>query len=459
MSITRRLCRIISRPVKKAYLKVSSLAPFPYSFGIKFSRKYKWLMESQWYSREQLIEFQLRSLKKIIDHAYQNVPYYRRIFDERGVKPKDIQDFTDLEKLPVLTKNDIRNHFEELTARNYRKFNPSLNHTSGSTGEPLSYYIDKDLAILISACVQRHWHWCGVGARDRIAVFRGTLIDDFGTKINNHWKRQGNQLHFSTFDMKEEVISEYVKQLNNWKPNLVRGYPSSLEILSRFISEQGLKVYRPKAIHTSSETVMQNQREVIEKAFGSPLFDWYGHGESTVNAGECDKHEGLHLGMEFGYTEFIKTPETQNMDGIYNIISTSLHNYSMPFVRYDSEDLALLGNENCSCGRGLLLIKEIIGRQADIIEGINGVKIAPSSFVHFWKYRIAERLSNISYAQIIQRKKATIKVRLVGEKREENEKIIIEQLHILLGNMQIEFEYLYQIPTGQKWRFTVSEIL
>ena len=459
MNILRSVYNISPEFVKKVYRKLKSkVVPFPYIMGKEFAQTYNELMESQWYSKEQLEELQLKKLEAIIKHAYENVPYYRKIFDERGLKPKDIQNFGDLKKLPILTKGDVRNNFRDIISRNYMEFNPTLNHTSGSTGEPLSYYIDDYLSTLISACVQRHWRWCGIEPKDLIAVFRGTLIDEFGKERSSYWKLKGDQLHFSTFEMTDEVMTEYVEQLNKWKPALIRGYPSSLEILAQFINEQNLEVSSPKAIHTSSEMVLQEQRELIEKAFEALLFDWYGHGESTINAGECDKHEGLHLSLEFGYTEFIKTTETENMENIYNVVSTSLHNYSMPFIRYDTEDLTLLEHERCSCGRVLPLIKKIVCRRGDIIKGINGVKIGPPALVHFWKYKVAENLSNISYAQIVQKAESVIQVRLAGEKVQKNEEVITKQLRLLLGDIQVKYEYLPQIPSGQKWRFTVSEI-
>ena len=234
--------------------------------------------------------------------------------------------------------------------------------------------------------------------------------------------------------------------------------PASLEILARFIKENNLNVHSPTAIHTSSEVVLPEQREIIEDAFGASLFDWYGHGESTICAGECEYHNGLHLNLEFGCTEFVKTKETEKMTDVYNIVSTSLWNFSMPFIRYDTEDLALLDNSKCSCGRSLPLIKKIIGRQADIIKGVNGDLVSPSSFVHFWKYKVANELLDIQYAQIVQEEKDFIRVKLVGRKRKGNEEVIRKQLNMLLGNMKIEFEYLSQIPTDQKWRFTVSKI-
>jgi len=446
------------RSIKSFIKKMYSQIPFPYIYGLEFAKYYKWLMKTQWFSFEELKEIQNRRLHIIIDHAYKNVPYYKRIFNERKLKPMDIQTVEDLKLLPILTKGDIRNHFNDLIAKNFKKYKPILSHTSGSTGQPLEYYIDKNLFALIRATVWRHWQWCGVKYREVIAVFRGTLINEFGKKQQYYYKTEGNQIHFSTFKMNEKVMSKYIKKLNETKPTLIRGYPASLEILARFIKKYNLNIHSPKAIHTSSEVVLPEQREIIESAFGAPLFDWYAHGESTVCAGECEYHKGLHLNMEFGFTEFIKTKETKKMTGIYNIISTSLWNFSMPFIRYDTEDLVPLGNSKCSCGRGLPLVKKIIGRQADIIKGVNGVQVSPSSFVHFWKYKVADELSDIYYVQIVQKEKDLIQVNLVGKKKKKNEELIKKRLNMLLGDMKVEFEYLTQIPTGQKWRFTVSKV-
>jgi phenylacetate-CoA ligase len=204
--------------------------------------------------------------------------------------------------------------------------------------------------------------------------------------------------------------------------------------------------------------VLPEQREIIENAFDAPLFDWYGQGESTVCAGECECHRGLHLNLEFGCTEFTKTEESEDQRNVYNVVSTSLWNFSMPFIRYDTEDLALIEDTKCECGRGLPLVEKIIGRQADIIEGVNGVKTSPSALVHFWKYKVAPKLSAVEYAQIVQEKTDSLLVRLVGQEDKENEEVIRVQLNTLLGNMKIEFEYLSRIPTGQKWRFTVSKL-
>ncbi|MFX0132865.1 MAG: phenylacetate--CoA ligase family protein [Candidatus Hodarchaeota archaeon] len=445
---------IIKSLLKNTWYRI---VPFPYVFRFEFAKYYKFLMQSQWWSQEKLEEFQNKRLQIVIKHAYENVPYYRKIFNDRGLSPNDIKSKEDLKILPVLTKNDVRENFNNLLAKNFIKFKPSCFHTSGSTGEPLHYYIDKTLIAFTQAIVWRHWQWCGVKYGEPIAIFRGTLIDDFGKKQKNHWKIEGNQVHFSTFEMSEKIMARYVEKLNEIRPTLIRGYPASLEIFAKFIKSRNLNIPSPTAIQTASETVLPEQRRIIEQVFNSKLFDLYGHGESTVYAGEC-QHNGMHLDLEYGYSEFIKTDETREMNNVYNVISTSLWNFSMPFIRYDTEDLVLLKNSKCICGRGLPVITKVIGRQADIIEGINGVKVSPSSFVHFWKYRIDNKLSGIKYAQLIQIKQDSLLIKLVGSKDKNNENVIREQINMLLGEMNIEYKYLSQIPTGQKWRFTVSKI-
>ena len=103
-NVYRKLPKSIQYVVRYAYATI----PLSIRYGKVFRDTYAFLQESQWWSREQLQEYQLEQLSKLLRHAYENVPYYRRIFDERGLKPKDIQDFKDLQELPYLTKDDFK---------------------------------------------------------------------------------------------------------------------------------------------------------------------------------------------------------------------------------------------------------------------------------------------------------------------------------------------------------------
>jgi len=326
--------------------------------------------------------------------------------------------------------------------------------TSGSTAEPLRFALDRDHTIRTKALVWRHWRWCGLENHHRIAVFRGSLVDRFGEARPHLHRTWGNEVHFSTFHMTEEVVATYVEEINRLRPGLIRGYPASVALIARHAMERGRALHRPVAVHTSSEILSAEQRAVIERAFACPVFDWYSQGECVAAAGECEVHRGLHLLPEYGVTELLPT----GGDGVHRIVGTSLWNYAMPFIRYETEDLARPHEGRCACGRPQPLVAEILGRGGDVIGGINGVRLAPTSFIHYWKFHIVGDLEGIRFAQIVQTAEDAILVRLVAPRRRDNEEVLRARLTDLLGEMRVGFEYLPEIPTGDKWRFTVSRL-
>ena len=133
---------------KKFYGSNSTMAKFfaLLPFYKTFRSTYTFLQKSQWLSKEQLEQYQLHELKKLVKHAYENVPYYRRIFDERHLKPEDIQQIADLKKLPFLTKEIIRDNLRDLTAKNYTQDELEYVTTGGSTGIPLGFYYHKGIS-------------------------------------------------------------------------------------------------------------------------------------------------------------------------------------------------------------------------------------------------------------------------------------------------------------------------
>jgi phenylacetate-CoA ligase len=131
-------------PVKQGAKYIYGAIPPRFRYGKAFWDTYNFLQESQWWSREQLEKYQMQQLEKLLKHAYENVPYYRRVFDERGLKPKDIQNFDDLRKLPYLTKDTFKQHFHELIAKNVKLKNLPISHASGTTGKPLQFLLQRN---------------------------------------------------------------------------------------------------------------------------------------------------------------------------------------------------------------------------------------------------------------------------------------------------------------------------
>lgn len=134
------------------------------------------LERTQWWSRDKLVELQNRKLCSLIDHAYNNVPYYRRIFDERGLSVQDITTVDDLPKLPVLTKDLIRLNITDLMPRDARRWRPRPYSSSGSTGEPLRYYTSMDALAMVTASTFRGQSWAGCRLGERRVILGGSSL-------------------------------------------------------------------------------------------------------------------------------------------------------------------------------------------------------------------------------------------------------------------------------------------
>jgi phenylacetate-CoA ligase len=435
----------------KIKVLLKTLIPNYWRYIPCFQNAYNKVVKFEKLSREEVLDLQEQQLKKLLIHCYKNVPYYNKILEDLGINPivSRVSSFELLKKLPILTKDEFRKHLNEFISVNRENFKSSWKQTSGSTGKPTKYMQDRNLDCLISAIVFRHYEKIGYKG-GYIAVFRGTMVDEFG-KSENTYKIESNQIHFSTFNMNEKTMLNYIEILNKYKPEIIRGYPSSLLILFNFAKENNLYIYPPKAIHTSSEVLPNELRNIVKYLFNVDVYDYYSQGEAAIIAYQLPNTIDTYKYLPyFSYVEFADINENHS-----SIIGTNLWNYSMPLLRYETEDLTttdFIDEKNFT-------IRDIIGRKADIIYGKNGVIVSPISFYHYWKHKIDKILNKeVSFYQVIQKKDFNFVVRVLKEKDIEDEKTIIKNLKDLLGDINVEFEYLDKVPTGQKWRTTVREV-
>lgn len=352
-----------------------------------FKHLYQWLLETQWWSRIQLEELQLEQLRALVKHAYENVPYYRRVFDEHRLSPKDIVTLDDLQKIPFLTKEDVRNNFEDLIARNIDR--ERLDHvtTAGSTGSPLGLYHDKITTKLREAAFAlRQCDWAGYSRSDRIATLMGDLInrvDRKGKQCVWDYNTEDNKLVLLAQDMSEENMYKDVEKIRQFKPKFILGYPSSLEILASFMRRNGITDIQVNAIFCISETLYPRQRELIESHFRCKIFDRYGLTEYVASAAECEQHEGYHINMEYGILELIDKdgiPITE-AGSLRRVVGTGFGNYCMPLLRYVTDDLAEYRTGQCSCKRQSILIKAFKGRIQEFVVSKTG-QLVPFSAVY-----------------------------------------------------------------------------
>lgn len=371
------------------------------------------LDRTQWWSRADLGAYQDERLRAIVEHAYAHVPYYRRLFDTHKLTPRDIRGVADLPKIPLLTRDQIRRHFDDLRSRTVSAKALKAGHTSGTTGTPLTVGYDDDTVWMTYAVFDRHYEWAGLRLRrdgSRVAVARGNVIVPLKQNTAPFWRynRAQNQMLLSSFHLSRANLPAYVDALRAFGAEVVDGYPSTLYLLAKFLQSRGETLPLRAAI-TSSETLYDFQREVIEQSFACRVFDYYALAERVVFSGECDRHEGHHLAMEYGVSEIVDAAGEPVRPGtIGKLVGTSLHNTAMPLIRYVTNDMTALRPTACSCGRGLDVMEDVTTKAEDTLTLKDGRLISPSVLTHPFK-----PLDSIEGSQIIQTAPDAITVKIV----------------------------------------------
>jgi phenylacetate-CoA ligase len=382
-------------------------------YGGRYPEFREFLAKSEFYSTAELEAYQGERLREIVAHAYEHVPFYRRRFDEHKLKPADVNGVSDLPKIPVLTRDDIRRHFDDLRSRHMPARSLKTGHTSGTTGTPLTVGYDDDTTWMTYAVFDRHYRWSGCHmGRDgnRVAVARGNVIVPLSQRTPPFWRhnRRHRQLLLSSFHLSKANLPAYFDALADFKPDVLDGYPSTLYVLAKFLQRRG-QTFPLKAAITSSETLHDFQRAAIEKSFACRVFDYFALAERVVFSGECDRHEGHHLAMEYGAAEVVDARGTPVAPGsVGRLVGTTLHNRAMPLIRYSTNDMTALRTSRCSCGRGLDMMDDVTTKAEDILTLKDGRLISSSVLTHPFK-----PLDSIEGSQIVQTAPDHVTVRIV----------------------------------------------
>jgi phenylacetate-CoA ligase len=413
--------------------------------------------------RQDALAYQDRKLAVLIEHAYNTVPYYRDVFDKRGLKPADIQSRADLVKLPVLTKKIVKANYESLRSRVIPIKKLREGHTSGTTGTPLRLLYDSDVITMAYAALDRHYRWAGVRLHrlgDRIAVLRGNMIVPLKKRTPPFWRFNWfhNQMLLSSFHLTAGNLEEYFNAISNFKARVLDGYPSSAYVLARLLLNQNRRIALD-AVITSSETLYDYQREVIEEAFQCRVFDYYAAAERVVFASECRAHKGRHLFPEYGITEITENDGSPVAPGRFgNLTGTSLHNYAMPMIRYITGDRTAIKTKYCKCGCTFPLIEEVTTKAEDIIRLPDGRLISPSVLTHPFK-----PLSSINGSQLVQTDADHLLVRLIpgDDFKPAHAQQLVGDLRARLGDdMRVDVEYIEELPRTDsgKFKWVVSHV-
>ncbi len=413
---------------------------------VRYGRPYrdavKLFKETEYWPEDRLIAYQEERLRTLVAHAYANVPYYREIFDERGLKPKDIESVGDLSKLPILTKETIRLRRQDLIAKDIPRIALEAAHTSGSTGSPLTFYMDRSTRPVDRALALRRLQWLGHRTGDTTAIFKGMPLTNSNKFIQYfHGAREVRMSFHHATEMRLEAM---VNALDHYRPDFIDAWPSCLHILCRWARRAGRRLPSPRFIVTASENLYPHMREYLQDAFEAPVIDWYGQEESVAVAMECSYAKGYHVQMEMGIVELLPAKE----EGLHEIVGTCLHNRAMPFIRYRTGDLAEKGPAGvCPCGRSHPRLARFRGRETELVVTPEGRMVSPL-ILHFAFYHLEE----IREAQLVQEAVDRLHVRVIPWKAISSgtEARLTAELRDRLESpaMNIRFEVTDEIPRG-----------
>lgn len=338
-----------------------------------------WNEETECISRKEMEELQLANLKRVVEHAYNCVPFYRKKFDEIGLKPEHIQTLRDIEKIPYTTKEDLRENYPfRLFACPMKKI-IRLHASSGTTGKPVVVgYTRRDL---------ENWTECVA----RIIVAAGGRDDDLAQIVFGYGLFTGGfGLHYglervgiTVLPMSSGNSERQLMMMQDFGSTIVVGTPSYVLYLSEVAEEMGLKKedFRLRLGLFGGEGHTVSMRAELEERWGILATENYGLTEITGPgvAGECIYQEGMHINEDHFYPEIIDpdTGQTREYGKEGELVLTTLTKEGIPMLRYRTRDITVLTQEPCKCGRTNARMAKVRGRTDDMLI-IKGVNVFPS---------------------------------------------------------------------------------
>lgn len=415
---------------------------------------------SQWWSAEQLRDLQLQRLRALLRRVQSQVPYYRRLFQDLGFEPIAINDLSDLQRLPLLTKDVIRqqlDHFKAADAGRLARFN-----TGGSSGQPLIFYIGKERVSHDVAAKWRATRWWGVDIGDPEIVVWGSPIElGAQDRLRGLRDRLLRTQLLPAFEMSPAKLDRFIKVIRARRPKMLFGYPSAISHIARHARQRG-QVMNDLGIavaFVTSERLYDEQRAVIAETFGCRVANGYGGRDAGFIAHECPDG-GMHITAEDLIVEIVDSEGRVLPPGqAGEVVITHLATGEFPFIRYRTGDVAVLDEQPCTCSRGLPLLKEIQGRTTDFVVAADGTVMHGLALIY-----VLRDQPGIEAFKIIQEslQRTRVLVEPTAEFRLETVAVIQAGLARRLGaGVEIVVETVERIPAeaSGKYRYVVSQVV
>lgn len=414
-------------------------------------RRLRNLRHHLWMSADDLLRLQQAKLRRLVAHAYAQVPYYRRLFNDAGVKPEQIQTLDDLRRIPITRKETYRETpRNDRLAENVLKVRLLSRRTSGSTGIPLEVHLTEEEYAVHALLTLRSELEVGVHLRHHI-----TIVDSLYPDLRPRWFERLGILRKSYVDL-WATLPDQIAQLRLLRPDVLISYATHLRLLAEYARTNGITDLRFDTVFTTSEPAPEEARALIRETFRTKVHTRYDAWETFLIGWECERHEGWHIEADHLILEFLRDGKPTIGPG--EVVVTNLDLYAMPIVRYALDDIATLNQEPCPCGRSFPRIQALHGRAPDIIRLPGGrtldMLVANTVFKQMdgvMQYRLVQEAPDAFRLEIVPAPDFSLSlVAAIGDRFREH----------CGRNLSLRVEMVCDIPQGPsgKRRYLVSEL-
>jgi phenylacetate-CoA ligase len=364
---------------------------------------------SQWFDREALDRLKAANLRALLVHAAASVPYYRELFRSLRFDARAVKSLADLEALPVLTRDTIRERYDDLIDPS-RRGRTIREETGGSTGSPVRFEYCNDSESWRQAVRLRAYRWAGHRPGLPTIHYWGIGTRAAGGLRADLERALRREVHVDSADQDEGAMRRTAERIARMKPRAIVAYSQALACFARWVLDRGARDWGDVVVIGGAETMLPRDRAVLERAFGPDVYETYGSRETMLVASECERRNGLHVAEENVIVEIVRDGQVVPAGEAGEVVVTDLHNYGMPFIRYANGDVARLARPGrCGCGRALQRLARVDGRVADTMRTKSGAPVPGMVFVSLLNAHEAE----IREFQAVQRTSGAVELRIV----------------------------------------------
>lgn len=448
---------VISSSNKQAELHTNMLLRLgDYATKERVVHFYEFYQKCQWWSKESLLDYQDMKLRELIKISLEEVPFYKSLYGNQGIRAEEIRTQADLVKLPLVSKAELKKFYPQYCTR-ITPWPVKEYFTSGSSGNPFAVLVDNLTMSQARALMLLRANYSGWEIGDPIFQTGMTLERGVVKKLKDILF---NVYYASAYDLSDKNLDKYLDIIERKNIKFLMGYPGSILALADRAGRIGFNS-KMNGITTWGDNLFEHYRKKIELQFQCRVTDTYGCGEGIQVAAQCPEGYGhYHIFMPHVIVEIVDDygqPVKRGENG--NILLTRLEPGAMPLIRYKVGDIGRMSTvEQCECGRGFDILEKIEGRDSDIIHTPNGNKL----IVHFFT-GIFEYYPEIRQFCVYQHKIEEIEVQIVpqgevGQQTLDNirDEIIEKGDRALIVNFKI-VNKIEDRKTGKR-RFVISNL-